>query len=137
MSRPTRSEPVWLSRLVIDVIHQDQIARHGGRPGVRDEGAVEASLPGPRHRWAHDQDADMADLAAGYAFAFVRNHGFVDGNKRVAFMATFTFLGMNGRDLNAPEREAVTAVVALSASDLSERRFASWLRRHMHPSAER
>lgn len=124
------SEPAWLSSLVIRLIHQDQIDQHGGRSGVRDESLLESAAARPRNVWAYGDAPDLADLAAAYAQALARDHPFVDGNKRVAFMAAYTFLAVNGRDLAAPEAEAAAMVRALSAGELSEEGFATWIRRH-------
>lgn len=127
------SEPTWLSPLVVELIHRDQIAQHGGRTGLRDRGLMEAAVARPRNVWAYGEDPDLADLAAAYAHALVRDHPFTDGNKRTALMATYTFLRVNGQDLDAPEPETVAVVRALSAGDLSEEEFAGWLRNHVKP----
>lgn len=134
MSEEDGVEPRWLSRLVIEIIHRDQIARHGGRLGVREEGLIEASLARPRNKWVYARTADavdLADLAAAYAHAFTRNHGFIDGNKRVAFMAAYTFLGLNGYDLDVPEPEAVVMMLALTSGNVSEAEFAAWIRENL------
>lgn len=131
MSEEGGAEPTWLSRLVIDVIHRDQIGQHGGSHGVRDEGLIEAALARPRNKWAYAGNVDLADLAAAYAHAFTRNHGFIDGNKRVAFMAAYTFLGLHGYDLDVPEPEAVTMMLALTSEDVSEAEFAAWIRENL------
>ena len=123
-------EPAWLSRSIIDIIHADQIRQHGGSFGVRDEGLVRSALDRPRNRWAYDQTADLADLAAAYAYGLAANHGFVDGNKRVAFMAAYTFLGLNDHDLDASEPEVVLAMLDLAAGKLSEAQFAAWIRQN-------
>ena len=121
-------EPVWLSRAVVEAIQADQVRRHGGLPGLRDEGLLESALARPQQRWIYEPGADLADLAAAYAFGIVRNHPFLDGNKRIGFMAAYTFLGLNGRRLVAPEAEAVIAVLALAAGERDEAAFAAWLR---------
>jgi death-on-curing protein len=122
------SEPVWLSRSIVDFIHAGTIEEHGGRLGVRDEGLIEAALERPRNKRAYDSAADLADLAAAYAYGLVKNHGFVDGNKRVALMAAYTFLGLNGHELDAPEPEVVVVMQDLAASKISEEAFATWIR---------
>ena len=123
-------EPRWLSRTIVGLIHTNQIREHGGRFGVRDEGLVESALERPRNRWAYEQGVDLADLAAAYGYGLVRNHGFIDGNKRVALMATYTFLGINGFDLDVSEPEVVRTMLDLAASQLEESQFASWIREH-------
>lgn len=134
MSEEDGVEPRWLSRLVIEIIHRDQIARHGGSLGVREEGLIEAALARPRNKWVYARTADPsdpADLAAAYAYAFTRNHGCIDGNERVAFMAAYTFLGLNGYDLDVPEPEAVMMMLALTSGNVSEAEFAAWIRENM------
>lgn len=123
-------EPRWLSRSILGVIHRNQIREHGGRLGIRDEGLIQSALDRPRNKWAYEEAADLADLAAAYGYGLVANHGFVDGNKRVAFMAAYTFLGVNDRDLDAPEPEVVRVMLDLAASELTESEFAGWIREH-------
>ena len=134
MTREGGSEPAWLSRLAVQSIHRDQIREHGGRSGVRDEHLLESALARARNRWAYGENPDLADLAAAYAHGLIRDHPFMDGNKRTALMAAYTFLGINDYDLDAPEPEAVAMVVALSAGDLTEEAFGDWIRRHMRPA---
>ncbi|MFW6192295.1 MAG: type II toxin-antitoxin system death-on-curing family toxin [Gemmatimonadota bacterium] len=119
-----------MSRFLVEVVHRDLIDQHGGAFGVRDEGLLESALARPRNRWTYGENPDLAELAAVYAHGLARSHPFVDGNKRTALMAAYTFLAINGLDLDAPEPEAAAMVVALSAGDLSEEEFAAWLRGH-------
>ena len=121
-------EPRWLPRLVLDAAHFDQLREHGGRPGVRDEGALEAALARPRHKWAYDRKPDLATLAAAYGFGLATAHPYVDGNKRAAFLAMLIFLGLNDLDLDATEPEVVTVMVGLASGQLKERELADWLR---------
>jgi death-on-curing protein len=125
-----RREPRWLSRLVVDAIHADQLRQHGGHPGVRDDNVLESALARPRQKWNYDGSADVAALAAAYAFGFVRNHLYKDGNKRIGFLALVTFLGMNDYDLEATDEDVVTTMLALADGSLTERRLASWVRDH-------
>lgn len=124
-------EPAWLSRLAVEAVHRSQVDEHGGHHGVRDESLLESALARPRNRWAYAEDADLADLAAAYAHGIARNHPFVDGNKRTALMAAYTFLDVNGRVLDAPQPEAVVAVRALSTGEITEEEFAAWIREHI------
>ena len=126
-------EPRWLSRSVVDIIHTNQIREHGGSFGVREEGLIESALDRPHNKWAYEEDVDLADLAAAYGYGLVTNHGFVDGNKRVAFMAFYTFLGINDHDLDVAEPEVVRAMLDLAASRLDELQFADWIREHWNP----
>jgi death-on-curing protein len=127
------SGPAWLPLLAVHRIHRDQILQHGGRSGIRDEGLLESALARPRNRWEYGDDPDLADLAASYACGIVQDHPFVDGNKRTALMAAYSFLAINGRDLDAPEAETVAVMMALSAGELTEDRFAEWIRRYTRP----
>ena len=123
-------EPLWITRGILDAIHADQLRQHGGRGGVRDEGAIESALARPRNKFAYNRKAGIIRLAASYAYGIARNHGYVDGNKRVAFLAMYVFLGLNGIRLEASEKEVVDLVVRVAAGDLSELRLAKWLARH-------
>lgn len=123
-------EPAWLSRRLIEAIHVDQLRQHGGSPGLRDENLLESALARPRMRFEYETGCDLATLAASYAFGLAKNHAFVDGNKRIAFAALFTFLGVNGQELDAAEDDAVRTVLALASGELSEEALASWIRLH-------
>lgn len=123
-------EPVWLRRRDTDAIHFDQLRQHGGSPGVRDENALESALARPRNRWSYQPDSDLAALAAAYGYGLAANHGYQDGNKRVAFMAMYVFLGLNGWEIDAPESEVVQLMLALAGGRLGEAQLAAWLRDH-------
>ena len=124
-------EPRWLSRQIVDAIQSDLVRVHGGMPGVRDEGMIESALERPRSRFVYEKSVDLAELAASLGHGLVSNHGYVDGNKRVALMATYTFLGLNDFDLEAPEEEVAVVMEDLAASKLSEAEFAAWIRLHL------
>jgi death on curing protein len=123
-------EPVWITRAICDAIHSDQIRQHGGRSGTRDENALESALARPRNRFAYKKKPDLLSLAASYAYGLARNHGYTDGNKRVAFAVMYTFLGLNGVDLDAPEEEVVDIMMRLSAGELTESALVKWLTKH-------
>jgi death-on-curing protein len=123
-------EPKWLSRMVVDAIHSDQLREHGGLPGVRDENALESALARPQQKWHYSDRIDVPTLAAGYAFGLVQNHPYRDGNKRIGFLAMLTFLGVNGHDFSATEAEVVTEILALADGNISEEALADWIRRH-------
>jgi death on curing protein len=127
MARPRR-EPRWLSRIVVDAIHADQLRQHGGLPGIRDENVLESALARPRQKWAYDDSADLSLLAAAYAFGFTRDHPFRDGNKRIGFLALVTFLGMNGHDLDTTDEDVVTTMLGLAAGRVTEAALAKWIR---------
>ena len=120
MSAPWR----WLSPQVILAVHDAQLAEHGGPPGVRDPGAVESALARPQNLAAYGEP-DAAALAAAYAFGLARNHGFVDGNKRMAWIAARLFLADNGVRLVFDKAEAVKMVEGLAAGVVTEEAFAA------------
>jgi death on curing protein len=125
-----------VDRVVIDAIHLDTIRTHGGLPGIRDENALESALARPRHRWVYGRGVDLACLAATYGFGLARNHPYRDGNKRLALLAMFVFLGLNGYDLEAAEPDVVAVMLKLAAGELSEAALAKWLRVHLAPCPE-
>lgn len=126
-------EPVWLDRLTVDAIHFDLLLGHGGMFGVRDEGLLESALDRARNRWLYERESDLAALAAAYGFGLTTNHPFADGNKRVALMAMYVFLAVNGRRLVAPEAEAALVVLDVARGRLGEAELAAWLRRQTRP----
>jgi death on curing protein len=129
----SRSEPRWLGRLAIDETHFRQVRDHGGRHGLRDENALEASLARPRQRWAYDEAAGIPDLAAAYAFGLIRDHPYVDGNKRVGLVAMVAFLDRNGYDPIASDAEVVEVVLLVAAGDLNEPALADWTASRARP----
>ena len=126
-----RREPKWLARMVVDAIHGDQLRSHGGLAGLRDENALESALARPRQKWVYGDARDLAILAAAYGFGFARNHPYRDGNKRIAFLAIVTFLGISGHDLDATDADVVTTMVSLAAGEVSEGQLAQWIREHL------
>lgn len=123
------SEPTWIDREVVLAIHDEQLAEHGGQPGVRDVGLLESSLARPRNQHACGQ-ASIAHLAASYAFGISRNHPFLDGNKRTSLVVAELFLELNGLRLTASDAECVATFLALAAGDLSEDELAGWISAH-------
>ena len=117
-----------MPRVVVDATHLDQLREHGGLPGVRDENALESALARPRQKWHYEPDADLATLAAAYAFGLTKAHAFNDGNKRIAFLTAVIFLGLNGKDLEASEAEVVQVMVALAEGSMKEPQLVEWLR---------
>ena len=123
---------VWLEKALVLVIHERQLAEHGGSAGVRDEGLLESALARPQQLLAYgDPPPDLADLAASLASGLGRNHPFVDGNKRTAHVAYRTFLALNGAELVANDEEKYVAMLALAEGKLAEREFAAWLRERL------
>lgn len=122
--------PVWLTRDVVLAIHEEQLAEHGGGEGVRDLGLMESALARPQNLAAYGEP-DIPALAAALGFGLARNHPFVDGNKRTAYVAVETFLVLNGLDLVAGDAECVVVMLDLAAGELPEEGFAAWLRDNM------
>ncbi len=118
---------VWIDPSVILAVHEEQLAEHGGGAGVRDVGLMESALAKPVNLAAYGEP-DAADLAAAYGFGLARNHPFVDGNKRTAFVAVELFLALNGWVLNASDADCVLTMLALAAGEIDEPTFAAWLR---------
>lgn len=128
------SEPVWLDRHALELLHSESIAEHGGADGLRDEGLFESALARPRNLFAYESATDPARLAASYAFGLAKNHAFVDGNKRIAFIAAGLFLRMNGQRLVADRAEATLVMLSVAAGSFSETELAEWIRRNMKPA---
>lgn len=125
-----RAEPRWLTRVVVDAIHNDQLREHGGLPGLRDENVLESALARPQQKWHYTRNADVPMMAAAYAFGLVRNHPYRDGNKRIGFLAMATFLGLNGYELDTTDAEIVAVIVALADGSVTEEALADWIRQH-------
>lgn len=124
---PARVVPQWLDLAVALAVHDRQLAEHGGGAGLRDQGALEAALARPVNRW-HYGENDRAALAATYAFGIARNHPFVDGNKRTAWVLARLFLALNQVSILFGREEAIQAMVALAASEFGEAEIADWFR---------
>ena len=123
---------VWLSRLLVLAIHEEQLAEHGGASGIRDEGLLDSALARPLNLLAYG-DPDLAELAAAYGVGLAKNHAFVDGNKRVAFLAVGLFLALNGYRLVASQAGATLTMLAVASSEIDEAAFALWIRANSHP----
>lgn len=120
---------VWIDSAVLLAVHDEQLAEHGGAAGMRDMGLFESAIARPR-QLAHDGDPDAAQLAAAYVFGIARNHPFVDGNKRTAFVAAELFPALNGMQLFAEDAACVVTMLAVAAGQMDEATFARWLREH-------
>jgi death on curing protein len=126
-----RHEPRWLTRIVVDAIHNDQLREHGGLPGVRDENVLESALARPQQKWHYDHAIDLPGVAAAYAFGFVKNHPYRDGNKRIGFLTLVTFLGINAVEFDAAEADIVATIVSLADGTTSEEQLAQWIRQQV------
>ena len=125
-----RRQPKWLTRVVVDAIHNDQIREHGGLAGVRDENALKSALARPQQRWHHADRPDVPMLAAAYAFGFVKNHPYRDGNKRIGFLAMVTFLGLNGYGFDTTDAEVVAEFLSLADGSVLAQDLTEWIRAH-------
>ena len=134
----TTREPRWVRADVARAIHRRQLAEHGGAEGIRSEDLLDSALHRPLTLWQYGEPKpDLAGLASAYAFGIARNHPFVDGNKRTAFVICRLFLLLNGWEIAASQAEKYTAFIALAAGRMSEAELADWLRKHLRQVANR
>ncbi len=126
------TEPDWLIKETILVIQEQLLARFGGLAGIRDNGLLESAINRPLQLFHYGQPS-FFDLAAAYAEGIVKNHPFLDGNKRAGFMAAYTFLGLNGIRLEASEAEAVVMTVALASGEIRAEGYSLWLSDNCRP----
>ena len=125
---------VWIDSRVLLAAHDEQLVEHGGAPGTRDLGLFESAISRPRNL-AHYGEPDIADLAASYGCGLARNHPFIDGNKRTAFVAVELFLALNGHELAADDTDCVLTMLAVAAGAMEESAFDTWLRERARPLA--
>ncbi len=121
------TEWIWIETAVAEAVHERQLAEHGGPAGVRDPGALESALARPRNLAAYGEP-DAAALAAAYGFGIARNHAFIDGNKRTAWVLARLFLTANAKTLNFAREDAIATFLALAAGEMSEAELADWFR---------
>ena len=124
------SDPIWVSRAALELLHDESLKEHGGAEGFRDPGLLDSALARAQNLYAYEEVNDACRLAATYAFGIVKNHPFADGNKRAAFIAAGLFLRMNGMRLHADKAEAVLVMLDLASGELTELQFAAWLRKN-------
>jgi death-on-curing protein len=127
-------EPRWVDRRAVLLLHDENLAEHGGNTGIRDEGLLDSALARPRHRFAYSADVDISHLAAAYGFGLAQNHPFVDGNKRAAFITTVLLLRLNGYRLETDRADEIRMMLGLAAGQVSEDEFAIWIRTHSRRS---
>ena len=120
-------QALWLTAEVILAVQEELLARFGGLEGLRDEGLLDSALNRPQHLF-HYEDPSLFELAAAYAHGLVKNHPFLDGNKRIAFMAAYIFLGANGHELEVPEPAAALKTLALASGEIGAEEYAEWLK---------
>lgn len=121
------SEPVWVRLNVAVAIHKREIAEHGGSDGIRDQGLLESAMARPQNVYAYSEDASIFTLAASYAHGIIKNHPFIDGNKRCAFVVCLLFLKLNGFVLKASLANRYETFIALADGRLTEQNMAEWL----------
>jgi len=122
------TEWIWIDPTVVLAVHEETLAEHGGGIGIRDASLLESALARPQNLLAHGKP-DFAELAASYGFGIARNHPFVDGNKRTAFVTVELFLRLNGYRLMADDAACVLTMLSVAAGEMDEASFAAWLRR--------
>jgi death-on-curing protein len=120
-------EPLWITYEQAIAIHSRQLRRFGGAPGLRDEGMLRSALERPINKWRYEQ-SELAELASAYAYGLAKNHAFVDGNKRIAFMAMMVFLHKNGVPFEPNPAHATAMILSLAAGEVSEESLARWIR---------
>jgi death-on-curing protein len=120
-------KPVWVLREVVLMLHDQSLSQFGGSEGIRDEGLLDSALGKPQNLLAYGEPT-VFDLAASYAFGLVKNHPFIDGNKRTGFVTAVLFLELNGHKFHATEVEAALRTLALAAGEITEAAFAAWLK---------
>ena len=130
MTRAANQAWVWVTQYILLAVHDEQIAEHGGGTGLRDAGLLASAIARPQHLVVYGEP-DAAQLAAAYAFGVARNHPFVDGNKRTAYVAAELFLALNGIALTADDAGVTLTMLQLAAGDMSEEAYAGWLRQHL------
>jgi len=130
------TEIVWILDEVVLAVHDEQLAEHGGLPGIRDPGAVQSALARPRNLASYAECDDLARLAAAYAYGIAKNHGFADGNKRTALVTADLFLMLNGYELTSSPAENVLTILGIAEGLLSEEELAAWIRDHIQALPE-
>ena len=131
------SDPIWIDEHDAVALHDRLLAIHGGAAGVRDANLLKSALARPHHLHAYGDQPDLIDIATAYTAGIIRNHPFIDGNKRTGFVVGVLFLEMNGYRFRAREEDATQAILALTDGTLEETGFATWLRANARISARR
>jgi death-on-curing protein len=123
--------PRWLAKKALLLLHEESISEFGGARGLRDEGLLDSALVRPQNAHAYNPDSTIPDLAAGYAYGLAKNHAFVDGNKRVAFLAIGLFLAINGYRLKAGQVDAIKTMMAVASGEINEQGLSAWIGKYM------
>ena len=125
------AEPKWISKKALLLLHEESLAQFGGARGMRDAGLLDSALARPQNIHAYKPESSIAELAAAYAFGLAKNHPFVDGNKRAAFLSIGLFLGINGLSLKADQVDAIRCMLALASGVLGEASLSAWIAANM------
>lgn len=128
---------IWIEEREVLAIHGRLLALHGGRPGLLEPGLLSSALARPRQHHAYAKTADIIEMSSLYTAGIVRNHPFIDGNKRTGFVAGVLFLEVHGFEFTASEQDATQAVLALAAGEINEAGYAAWLRTNAKPKRRR
>ncbi|MDI7211228.1 type II toxin-antitoxin system death-on-curing family toxin [Leptospira santarosai] len=123
-----KKEPKWLNQKIVLTIHLDQLKQHGGSQGIRDRGLLESALDRPRNKRSYRPCFNPFDLAASLCIGIAKNHPFIDGNKRIAFMATYVFLGLTGYIIEVREEEVVSTMRKVASGNINETNLSIWLK---------
>lgn len=123
-----RREPKWIDKRALLLLHEESLSAFGGARGLRDEGLLDSALDRARNQFLYEGDVDLAALAAAYGFGIAKNHPFVDGNKRAAFLGLGLFLAINGKRLRAEQVDAIRTILGLAAGTIDEKQLAEWIR---------
>ncbi|AVQ10618.1 Death-on-curing family protein [Leptospira santarosai] len=123
-----KKEPKWLNQKIVLTIHLDQLKQHGGSQGIRDQELLKSALDRPRNKWSDRPSSNIFDLAASLCIGIAKNHPFIDGNKHIAFMATYVFLGLNRYIIEVPEEEVVSTMLKVASGNINETNLSIWLK---------
>ena len=126
------AEPHWISKKALLLLHEESLAEFGGARGLADEALLDSALARPLNTYAYRPESTIADLAASCAYGLARNHPFVDGNKRAAFLSIGIFLAINGYTLVADQLDAIHTMLAVAAGEVDEQALAAWIRKNSH-----
>ena len=124
-------EPRWISKKALLMLHEESLAMFGGASGLRDEGLLDSALARPLNTHAYNPDSTLADLAASRGFGLAKNHAFLDGNKRAAFLSIGMFLSINGHKLAAHQVDAIQTMLAVAAGELDEQGLSAWIQKNI------
>lgn len=130
-------EPKWINAKALELLHDEGLALFGGSSGMRDKGLFEPALARPQNMFAYEEDCTVEALAAAYCFGLAKNHPFVDGNKRVAFLSVGMFLGLNGFRLQVDQIDAIRTILGVASGEVGEAVLSTWIGQNMEPLPRR